>query len=106
MATLPHVSLHDVSSVRASALDKASDLASAAAERIEDLPERVVELAAVAIPALRPKPRRSKRPLLLLAIVIAAVAAGWLWRRRTATGPSAVGATVGAAGEPAVSAAS
>ena len=71
--------------VAVSAFDLASELASAAADRFDDLPEKVVGLASVAIPALRQK-RRSRRPLLLIVAAVAGlVAAGWFIRRRRAS---------------------
>lgn len=110
---LTHLTLPDVSGVTATARERASDLASsaaerieAAAERIEDFPERVVELAAIAIPALRPPRRRSRRPLLLVAIIVAVVAGVVIWRRRTSGGATSFGTPVDAPGEPPVSAVS
>jgi hypothetical protein len=96
LPTLPDVTHVDVSDVAdraldkvqelaAAALDRASDLATAAAERIEDLPEKAIGLAGAAIPALRPTRKRSKRPFVLLAVVLLVVGGGvWFWRRRSA----------------------
>lgn len=75
--SLPHVGLHDVGG-------RVQDLASSAAERLEDLPERAAALAGAVIPSLRPRPKRAKRPivLLVLAAVVGAVAAAWFLRSR------------------------
>ena len=92
--------------VAVSAFDLASDLASAAADRFDDLPEKVVGLAGVAIPALRPQ-RRSRRPLLLIVAAVAAlVAAGWFIRRRRAAAETALPSDRFADGTTSVSAAS
>ena len=75
--------VHDLATA---ALDRAGDLASAAADRLEDLPEKAITLAGAAIPALRPAPKRSKKPFILVAVVVAVLAgAWWLRRRRTAS---------------------
>ena len=62
--------------------DKASDLASAAIDRIEELPDQALSLAGAAIPALRPTPKHSRTPWLLIAVVVAIVAGGLWFRRR------------------------
>jgi hypothetical protein len=76
---------HDIA---AAAIDRASVLASAAAEKIEDLelPEKAIGLAGTVIPALRPEPKRSKKPFVLLAVVLVLVAGGFWFKRRRAAG--------------------
>jgi hypothetical protein len=74
--TLPRVDVHEMT-------ERVQDFAASAAERIEDLPEKAVALAGTVIPALRPAPKRSKRPFVLLAFALAAaVAAIWFMRSR------------------------
>jgi hypothetical protein len=102
---VPHVELSDVSDratdvwstgfekvqdLAAAAIDRAGDLAAAAADRFEDFPDKALTLAGAAIPALRPTPKRSKRPFILLAVVLVVVAGGFWFRRRrsTASDPS------------------
>jgi len=76
---------HDLA---AAAIDRASDLASAAADRIEDLEltDKALGLAGAVIPALRPAPKRSKKPFVLLALVLVVVAGGFWFKRRRAAG--------------------
>jgi len=77
--------LEKVQDLAAAAIDRAGDLASAAADRFDDLPDKALTLAGAAIPALRPR-KRSKKPYLLLALVLAVVAGGlWFRRRRNVT---------------------
>ena len=74
-----------------SAAERAAEMASAAAEQLEDLPERVAGLATAARGRIRPTPRRSWRPWLVLAVGVAAVlAVAWWWRRRSASSGPAV----------------
>lgn len=74
--SLPHVDLHEVGG-------KVQELASFAAERLDDLPDRAVALAGTVIPALRPSPKRSRRPLLLVVVAVAGVlGATWFLRSR------------------------
>ena len=74
-----------VTDLAAAAIDRAGDLTSAAADRFEDLPDKALTLAGAAIPALRPAPKRSKKPFILLAVVLVVVAGGiWFRRRRSA----------------------
>ena len=54
--------IEKVQDLAVAAFDLAGELASAAAERIPDLPEKAITLAGAAIPALRPAPKRSKKP--------------------------------------------
>jgi hypothetical protein len=98
-AALPDVDLSDVTEragdawstgvervhdLAAAAFDLAGDLASAAADRFEDLPEKAITLAGAAIPALRPAPKRSKKPFILVAVLVAVIAGAWWMRRRRA----------------------
>jgi hypothetical protein len=75
--SLPRVDVHDVT-------ERVQDLAASAAERLEDLPDKAVALAGTVIPALRPAPKRSKRPfvLLVLAAIAATAAVAWYMRSR------------------------
>ena len=85
--TLPHL---DVGDAWTTSLDKVHDLANAAADVIEDIPDRAIALAGTVIPALRPR-TRSRRPFVLLGTVVASLlVVGWLVsrRRRAATGPA------------------
>jgi hypothetical protein len=97
---VPHVSLPDVphvdvsqladkaQGVAAAAVERAGELASAAAEKLEDLEltEKAIGLAGAVIPALRPTPKRSKTPFLLIVLlVVAAVGGGWWFKRRRAS---------------------
>ena len=84
--------LEKVQDLAAAAIDRAGDLASAAADRFDDLPDKALTLAGAAIPALRPSPKRSKKPFILLALVLVVVAGGlWFRRRRNVmTDPSAL----------------
>jgi ferric-dicitrate binding protein FerR (iron transport regulator) len=78
--------VHDLA---ASAAERATDLASAAAEQLEDLPDLVAGLATTARSRIRPAPRRSWRPWLLLAAGVAAtLAVMWWWRRRSTSSPA------------------
>jgi len=76
---------HDLA---AAAIDRAAGLATAAAERLEDLelPENAIGLAGAVIPALRPAPKRSKKPFVLLAVLLVVVAGGFWFKRRRAAG--------------------
>jgi hypothetical protein len=76
---------HDLT---AAAIDRASDLASAAADKIDDLdlPDKALGLAGAVIPALRPTPKRSKKPFVLLAVVLVVIAGGIWFKRRRASG--------------------
>jgi hypothetical protein len=126
---LPHVSLPDVPHVGLSdvgdkagdvlstgfekvqdlavaAIDRAGDLASAAADRFEELPDKALTLAGAAIPALRPAPKRSKKPFILLALVLVVVAGGWWFKRKRAADSMAPYQSPTAQTEAAVSAAS
>ncbi len=85
------VGLEKVQDLATAAFDRAGDLAAAAADRFDDLPERAIGLAGVAIPALRSTPKRSKKPYLLVALVLAVVVGGVWFRRRRAS--SGVGST-------------
>jgi len=77
---LPHVDVHDVSE---RVQERVQELAASAAERFEDLPERAVALAGAVIPALRPTPKRSKRPLLILVVAVSSLlAVAWFLRSR------------------------
>jgi uncharacterized membrane protein len=53
------------------------------------MPEKAITLAGAAIPALRPAPKRSKKPLILVAVVLAVLAGAWWMRRRRSAGPEA-----------------
>ena len=98
--SLPHVDVPDVSALTeragdvgelvsdawSSSLDRAQDLAAAAFEVLEDIPDKAIALAGAVIPALRPTPRRSRRPWLLLAAALASVAVvAWIVKRRRAS---------------------
>ena len=103
--SLPEVDLHDVSALvadRASdvsglardvagdawstGLERVQELAAAAAEVLEDIPDKAIALAGAVVPALRPTPRRSRKPLLLLAVAIASFAVvAWYLKKRRAT---------------------
>ena len=98
--SLPHVDVPDVSALAdragdvgelvsdawSTGVDRAQDLASAAFEVIEDIPDKAIALAGAVIPALRPTPRRSRRPWLLLVAVLASVAVvAWIVKRRRAS---------------------
>jgi hypothetical protein len=76
---------HDLT---AAAIDLASDLASAAVDRFEDLdiPDKAIGLAGAVIPALRPTPKRSKKPFVLIAVVLVVIAGGIWFKRRRASG--------------------
>jgi hypothetical protein len=94
---VPHVSLPDVDvshladkahDVASTAVERAGELASAAVEKLEDLElaEKALGLAGAVIPALRPAPKRSKAPFMLIVLVLVAVlAGGWWFKRRRAT---------------------
>jgi len=74
--------LDKVTDLAVAAIDLAGDLAAAAAERFEELPDKAIGIAGAAIPALRPTPKRSKKPYVFVAIVLAVVVGGLWWRRR------------------------
>jgi len=84
--TMPHVAIPQVSLPQFDVHDvteRVQEVAAAAAERIEKLPDRAVALAGSVIPALRPPPKRSKRPFLLLAVaLVAALGVAWFVRGR------------------------
>ncbi len=96
--TLPHVNVHDVtervseragdvgelvSDVWSTGMDRAQDLAAAAFDVLEDIPDKAVALAGAVIPALRPSTKRSKRPFLVVGAAIAAfVVVAWFRKRR------------------------
>lgn len=96
--TLPHVDVHGVTDLvgeRAgdvgeivtqawsSGLDHAQDLAAAAKDVLEDFPDKAVALAGAVIPALRPSPKRSRRPVMILVAVLASVMiVAWILKRR------------------------
>jgi hypothetical protein len=110
--TLPHVSLpsvslpdipdvthrvvHDVgeragdvggfvSDAWSTGFDKAQDLAAAAVDVLEDIPEKALALAGAVIPALRPSPKRAKRPFLIVAALVASlVVVAWIVKKRRA----------------------
>lgn len=98
--SLPHVDVHEVtelvsdragdvselvSDVWSTGLDRAQDLAAAAFDILEDIPDKAVALAGAVIPALRPSPRRSKRPWLILAAAVASfVVVAWFLKKRSA----------------------
>jgi hypothetical protein len=110
---VPHVDVshfadkaHDVAST---AVERAGELASAAVERLEDLEltEKAIGLAGAVIPALRPAPKRSKTPFVLIVLVIVAVVAGgWWFKRRRATDNGGAAYPAPAHSEAAVTAAS
>jgi len=78
--------LERVQDLAAAAIGAAGGLASAAADRFDDLPDKALTLAGAAIPGLRPARKRSKKPFILLAVVLVVVAGGfWFRRRRNAT---------------------
>ncbi len=80
-----------VAGLATTAADLAIDVAAAAVEHLEELPERVAGLAALASDRISPAPKRSKKPLLFVLLAIVAVAGVVWWKRR---GPSDdVGAT-------------
>jgi MYXO-CTERM domain-containing protein len=81
--------IEKVQDLAVAAFDLAGDLAAAAAERIEDLPEKAITLAGAAIPALRPAPKRSKKPFIIAAVLLAVLAGAWWMRRRRSAGPEA-----------------
>jgi hypothetical protein len=67
-------------------LERVQDLAAAAVEVLEDIPDKAIALAGAVVPALRPTPRRSRKPLLLLAVAIASFAVvAWFLKKRRAT---------------------
>jgi hypothetical protein len=118
---VPHVDLSNVSDratdvwstgfekvtdLAAAAIDRAGGLASAAAERFDDVPDKALTLVGAAIPALRPTPKRSKKPFILLAVVLVVVAGGWWFKRRRAAGAMASYESPATRPEAAVSAAS
>jgi hypothetical protein len=96
--SLPHVDVHDVadrvsdragdvgelvSDAWSAGLDRAQQLAAAAFDVIDDIPEKAIALAGAVVPALRPTPKRSRRPLLLIAAVLASVAVvAWFAKKR------------------------
>ena len=95
---LPHVNVHDVSErvseragdvgelvsdVWSTGIDRAQDLAAAAFDVLEDIPDKAVALAGAVIPALRPSTKRSKRPFLFIAAAIGAfVVVAWFLKKR------------------------
>lgn len=118
---VPHVSLPEVPhvdvshladkahGVASSAVERAGELASVAVEKLEDLElaEKAIGLAGAVIPALRPAPKRSKTPFLLIVLVlVAAVAGGWWFKRRRATDNGAFAYPTATHSEAAVTAAS
>ena len=82
-----------VSDALSTGLDKAQDLAGVAFEALEDIPDKAIALAGAVIPALRSTPRRSRKPFVILAVVLASlVVVGVVAKKRrsTATEPYAV----------------
>lgn len=78
--------VHDLA---ASAAELATDVATAAVEQLEDLPEKVVGLASAARGRMRPSPRRSWRPWMFVAAGVAAfLAVAWWLRRRSTSAPA------------------
>ncbi len=77
--------LEKVQDLAAAAVDLAGDLASAAVDRFDDLPDKALTLAGAAIPALRPRQKRSKKPFILIALVLVVVAGGFWFKRRRAS---------------------
>ena len=112
MPSLPQVDVHDMTErmqdIASSASARVHDVASSAAERIEKLPDKAVALAGTVIPALRPPPKRSKRPFLLLTVaIVAAVGVAWFMRtRRSSTTDISDSTTAATNGPRTVSAAS
>ena len=85
-----------VSDAWSTGLGKAQDLAGVAFEVLEDVPDKAIALAGAVIPALRSTPRRSRKPFVILAVVLASlVVVGYVAkkRRRQATEPYAVPGT-------------
>ena len=86
--TLPRVDVHEMS-------DRVHGFAASAAERIEELPDKAVALAGTVIPALRPAPKRSVPPIVLVLVVLAAaLGVGWFVRSRRNREPDASYASV------------
>lgn len=96
--SLPHIGVPDVThrvadragdvgelvtDVWATGRGKVQDLAATAVDVIEDIPEKAIALAGAVIPALRPTPKRSKRPFVLIAAVVTAlVLVAWFVKKR------------------------
>jgi hypothetical protein len=95
-----------VQEVATAAFELAGGLAAAAIERIPDLPEKAIDLAGAAIPSLRPKPKRSKKPFVLIAVILVVVAGGVWFKRRRASGTPDIASTYTSSADPGVSAAS
>jgi hypothetical protein len=120
--TLPRVNVHDVtervteragdvgelvSDVWSTGMDRAQDLAAAAFDVLEDIPDKAVALAGAVIPALRPSPKRSKRPLVLVAAAIATfVVVAWFLKKRRAGSAEPYAVPTGGSADAQVSAAS
>jgi ferric-dicitrate binding protein FerR (iron transport regulator) len=77
---------HDLA---ASAAERAVEMASAAVDQLDDLPDTLAGLASAARSRIHPTSRRSWRPWLLLAAAgVAVVLAAMWWRRRSSTSTS------------------
>lgn len=95
---VPHVAVHDVtgriseragdvgefvSDAWSTGIDKVQDLASTAVDAIDDIPEKAVAIAGALIPALRTTPRRSRRPLVIVAVALASVVlVAWFLKKK------------------------
>ena len=78
-----------VQELAATAAELATEVAVAAVEHLEDLPDKVAGLATAARSRIAPAPRRSLRPWMFVAAAVAAfVVVGWLLRRRSASTPA------------------
>ena len=79
--------VHDIA---ATAAEVAATVAVAAVEQLEDLPDRVAGLATAAKGRIRPAPRRSYKPWVLVGAAVATfVVVAWWLRKRSASTPTA-----------------
>ncbi|MET0144354.1 MAG: hypothetical protein ABW328_06165, partial [Ilumatobacteraceae bacterium] len=84
-----------VADLATTAAELATDVAIAAVGQLEELPDRLAGLAALAKDRVGPAPKRSKKPVLFVLLLAIAAAAGVVWWKRR--GPAG---DVGATGTP------